>query len=257
MSSVELKTKEEIAILRKVNLIVYDVLNVLSEMVRPGITTGELDRKARELTDTAGAVPAFLNYPASTPGVFPFPGVICASVNDTIVHGIPGDDRLEEGDILSIDFGCFYRGFCGDAAVTVGVGGISKEAERLLDVTRQSLEDAISNCYADRRIGDISFAVQSLVESNGFGVVREFVGHGIGRKMHEPPHVPNFGRPGQGRVLRPGMVIAIEPMVTAGGFETKIMEDGWTAKTKDASLAAHFEHSVAITEGEPFVLSRP
>lgn len=257
MRSIELKNREEIAILRKANLIVYDVLNTLADMVRPGCTTAALDRKAAEMTERAGAAPTFLNYPSSHRDVQPFPGVICASLNDTIVHGIPDDRPLDEGDILSIDYGCLYQGFCGDSALTVAVGRIDSEAQRLMDVTAQSLEDAIRQCYAGRRIGDISHAVQTRVESNGFGVVREFVGHGIGRKMHEPPHVPNFGRGGQGRVLRPGLVLAIEPMVTASGFETKIMDDGWTAKTKDGSLAAHFEHSVAITDGEPIVLSRP
>ncbi len=238
-------------------MLVWEVHQALAEIVKPGVTTKQLDEKAHEICLAAGATPAFLGYPASSPNVAPFPGVICASVNEVIVHGIPDDVPLKEGDVLSIDFGCCVEGFFGDAAVTHAVGEITDSAARLLSATQESLERAIEQCFAGKRIGDISHAVQTCVEPQGFGVVREFVGHGIGRKMHEPPHVPNFGRPGQGRLLKPGMVIAIEPMVTEGGFETKILEDGWTAVTRDGSVAAHFEHSVAITDGEPLVLSRP
>ncbi|MCB0325633.1 MAG: type I methionyl aminopeptidase [Bdellovibrionales bacterium] len=255
--SIELKSTKEIERMRAAGLFVYEVHQVLAEMVQPGVTTRDLDRKAHELCRARGAIPAFLNYPSASSGVCPFPGVICASANEVIVHGIPDDRPLEEGDILSIDFGCCIDEFFGDAAVTHAVGTIDAAAQELLTVTEASLEDAIRQCYAGNRIGDISHAVQSRVERHGFGVVREFVGHGIGRRMHEPPHVPNFGRSGQGRLLKPGMVLAIEPMVTAGGFETKVVEDGWTAVTRDGSLAAHFEHTVAITDGEPYVLSRP
>lgn len=254
---IELKNKAEIEILRRANLVVYDVLHRLSELVRPGVTTKELDAKAKEWTLAAGAIPAFVNYPSSTPGVAPFPGVICSSVNEVIVHGIPDNRPLLDGDILSIDFGCFLDGFCGDSALTVAVGKISEEAQKLLDVTKQSLDDAIAQCYVGNRIGDISHAVQKRAEGAGFGVVRELVGHGIGRKMHEPPHVPNFGRPAQGRPLKAGLVLAIEPMITAGSFETKVAADGWAVLTKDVSLAAHFEHSVAITDKGPIVLSKP
>lgn len=254
---IQLKTKAEIDLMRRANMIVYEVHQALAEMVAPGATTADLDAKALEICRAKGAEPAFLGYRSASPDVQPFPGVICASINEVIVHGIPDSRPLEEGDILSIDFGCSCDGFFGDAALTYAIGRVSEAAERLLEVTAQSLEDAIVQCRSGKRIGDISHAVQHCVESDGFNVVREFVGHGIGRKMHEPPHVPNFGRPGQGRVLRPGMVLAIEPMVTAGSFETKILEDGWTAVTKDGSLAAHFEHTVAITENEPYVLSRP
>ncbi len=255
--SIQLKSKDEIELMRKANMIVFEVHQALREMVVPGVTTRDLDEKAKELCLKKGAKPAFLGYPASSPSVQDFPGVICASPNEVIVHGIRNDVPLKEGDIISIDFGCCIDGFFGDAAVTHGVGKIDKAAEELLKVTSDSLEDAIVQCRAGNRIGDISHAVQTRVESRGFGVVREFVGHGIGRNMHEPPHVPNFGKAGQGRVLKPGLVLAIEPMVTAGTFETRILEDGWTAVTRDGSLAAHFEHTVAITDGDPYVLSRP
>ncbi len=253
----ELKSKSEIDILREANLIVADVLSELEAMVEPGVTTNQLNQKAAELTKKHGAKSAFLGYPAPSPGVEAFPGLICASLNDAIVHGIPNDVPLKEGDILSVDYGCEHKGFFGDSARTIPVGDISDETQRLLDVTKASLEAAIEQCQAGNRIGDISNAVQTVVEKAGFGIVREFVGHGIGRNMHEPPHVPNFGRQGQGRVLKPGLVIAIEPMVTIGSFETKLLEDGWTAVTRDGSLAAHFEHSVAITADGPIVLSRP
>jgi len=255
--SITIKSKAELEIMRRANMLVHDVLSTLRSMIKPGVTTRELDRKASEMTEQAGARAAFLGYPSSAKGVQAFPGVICASLNEVIVHGIPNDEPLKEGDILSIDYGCQLEGFYGDSATTIPVGKVSSETEQLLEVTEGALEDAISQCYAGKRIGDIASAVQSRVESSGLGVVREFVGHGIGRALHEPPHVPNFGRPGQGRVLKPGMVLAIEPMVTMGSYETKLLADGWSAVTKDASLSAHFEHSVAITDGEPYVLSRP
>jgi len=255
--TIPLKTKDEISLMRSANLIVHEVLQALQEMVVPGVTTADLDRKARELTNKAGAVSAFLDYPSSSEGVIPFPGVICSSRNEEIVHGIPNDVPLKEGDIISIDYGCCYKGYFGDSAITVAVGKINAEATRLLEVTKQSLQDAIAQCRSGNRIGDISAAVQRCVEAAGFGVVREFVGHGIGRAMHEPPQVPNFGKPEMGRILKPGMVLAIEPMVTVGSFDVKVLDDGWTAVTRDGSLAAHFEHTVAITNSDPFVLSRP
>lgn len=255
--TIQLKTKAEIELMRRANMLVYEVLQALKEMVRPGVTTGELDFRAGELTRANNAQSAFLGYPASRSDVKPFPAYICASVNDAIVHGLPNDEPLKEGDIVSIDYGCVVDGFYGDSAITVPVGHISPRAMELLDVTNESLGLAIDQCQKGKRIGDISSAVQTRVEAAGFGVIREFVGHGIGRAMHEPPHVPNYGRPGQGRVLKPGLVIAIEPMVAAGSFETKLLEDGWTAVTSDGSLAAHFEHTVAITDTGPYVLSRP
>ena len=255
--SIQLKTPDEIELMRRANMVVYEVHQVLREMVTPGVSTYDLNQRALELCKEKGVEPAFLGYPASSPDAPPFPGVLCVSRNEEIVHGIPTKQPLVEGDILSIDFGCCLDGFYGDAAVTHPVGRISDSAQALLDATEQGLERAIAQCVPGNRIGDISYAVQSYVESEGFGVVREFVGHGIGRKMHEPPHVPNFGRKGQGRRLRTGMVLAIEPMVTEGSFETRILEDGWTAVTRDGSLAAHFEHTIAITEKGPYVLSRP
>ena len=255
--SIQLKSKSDIEKMRRANMLVWEVHQALAELLRPGTSTKELDEKAHEMCLAAGATPAFLGYPASSANVDPFPGVICASVNEVIVHGIPNPLPLKDGDVLSIDFGCCMDGFFGDAAVTHAIGSVSESAKQLLTATQESLEQAIQQCRAGKRIGDISHAVQTHVEPLGFGVVREFVGHGIGRKMHEPPHVPNFGRAAQGRLLRAGMVLAIEPMVTEGSFETKILEDGWTAVTRDGSLAAHFEHSVAITDGEPLVLSRP
>ena len=257
LSSIQLKSHDDIEKMRRANLIVYEVLQKLTEMVVPGVTTRDLDTKASELTKERGAASAFYGYGGHSSHIPPFPGVICASRNDAIVHGIPNDVPLEDGDIISIDYGCVLDGFYGDSATTVPVGKISTRAQELLTVTEASLEAAIAAVKPGNRIGDISWAVQSLCERHGFGIVREFVGHGIGRKMHEPPAVPNFGRAGQGRVLKPGMVIAIEPMVTVGSFETKLLDDGWTAVTKDGSLSAHFEHTVAITDHGHYVLSRP
>lgn len=254
---IELKSPDEIKLMREPNLLVHKVLGSIRERVVPGVTTRELDQLAREIAAEAEAECAFLGYPSNHSDVEAFPGAICASVNEAIVHGIPNDTPLSEGSILSVDFGCKINDFYGDSAVTIPVGKVSPETEKLLEITKNSLAAAISQCMPGNRIGDIGNAVQSMVEPAGFGVVREFVGHGIGRAMHEPPHVPNFGVPGQGRVLRPGMVLAIEPMVTAGSYQTKILEDGWTAVTKDGSLSAHFEHTVAITENGPIVLSLP
>lgn len=257
-SMIQLKSWDEIQVLRRANMLVYEVLQTLKEMSVDGVTTLDLDRRAHEMTLQKGAVPAFLGYKGSSAKVIPFPGVICASVNDEIVHGVPNSRPLKNGDILSVDYGCSMDGFFGDAAITFAIGGSCSEgAQLLIETTEQCLNDAIEQCRDGRRIGDISAAVQKKAESRKFGVVREFVGHGIGRAMHEPPSIPNFGKANQGRVLRVGMVIAIEPMITQGGFETKILDDGWTAVTKDGSLAAHFEHSVAITSDAPYVLSRP
>jgi methionyl aminopeptidase len=255
--SIELKSKIEIQKMRAVNLLVFEIHQALAEKVVVGVTTAELDSLASSLCAKAGAVPAFLNYPSNAKNIPAFPGVICASANEAIVHGIPNDTPLVEGDILSIDFGCELGGFFGDSAYTYAIGKVSEKAEKLLRVTAQSLELAIAKCCPGNRLGDISNAVQSYVEKDGFGVVREFVGHGIGRKMHEQPPIPNWGKPNQGRVLRPGMVLAIEPMITEGDFNVKILSDGWTAVTMDGSLSAHFEHTVAVTDSGPFVLSRP
>jgi methionyl aminopeptidase len=254
---IQLKNKSELDAMRRASMVVYEVHENLTPLVKPGVTTLELDEEVKKLCEKMNVVPAFLNYPCSQRGGIPFPGLICVSPNEVIVHGIPDNKPLKEGDILSIDFGCSINGFFGDSARTHAIGEISDSAKKLLKVTEDSLERAIEQCRVGNRIGDISYAVQHRVEREGFGIVREFVGHGIGSRMHEPPHVPNFGRPHQGRPLKAGMVLAIEPMVTVGAFDIKILSDGWTAVTSDGSLSAHFEHTVAITDKEPWVLSRP
>jgi methionyl aminopeptidase len=248
---IQLKNASQIAKLREANLIVADVLDQLEKAAAPGVTTWELnDVAARRLKQLKGES-AFLGYRG-------YPAVLCTSVNEVVVHGIPRKDVvLKDGDILSIDFGAFKDGWCGDSARTIPIGKtVPSGALALLEATKQSLDEAIAQCVPGRRLGDIGFAVQSYVEPRGFSVVRQFVGHGIGRAMHEAPHVPNYGDPGKGGRLSAGMVIAIEPMINAGTPEVVIEDDGWTAVTKDGSLSAHFEHSVAITENGPFVLSR-
>jgi methionyl aminopeptidase len=246
------KTKSEIAKLREANLIVSDVLDVLEDKARPGVSTAELNEIADTALRKGGAVSAFLGY--ADP---PYPAVLCTSINEVVVHGIPRRDQvLKDGDIVGIDFGAFKHGFCGDSARTVMIGKVSDEARRLVETTRRSLELAIEKCVAGNRLQDVGWAVQSYVEPLGYSVVRKFVGHGIGRAMHEDPQVPNYGEPHKGIKLKPGLVLAIEPMVNAGGSEVELLEDGWTAVTKDRSLSAHFEHSVAITDDAPLVLSR-
>lgn len=228
---------------------VAEILALLSEKVAPGVTTGELDELAEQECRQRKAKPAFKGY-----GGFPFS--ICASPNEKIVHGFPDKQPLREGDILSIDFGVIHDGFHGDAAVTLPVGRIDAEKARLLQVTEHSLQLAIAACRVGGWLGDVSHAVQSYVETQGFSVVREFVGHGIGQKLHEAPQVPNFGRPGQGPRLKEGMVLAIEPMINAGQPEVMILSDGWTAVTVDSRPSAHFEHTVAITSDGPEILTR-
>ena len=239
--------------MRAANVIVAEVLAELRAAVRPGVTTGELDRVAEDLTRKKGAVPAFKGY---TVAGRVFPASLCTSVNDEVVHGIPSGTRvLREGDIVGLDFGVVYRGYYGDAAITVGVGAVSTDAEELMRTTREALEAAIEAARPGGRLGDVSAAIQTHAESRHFSVVREFVGHGIGKRLHEDPQVPNFGRADRGVRLREGMVLAIEPMVNAGGPEVDLKQDGWTAVTSDGSLSAHFEHSVAIVEHGPYVLS--
>ena len=248
--SVQLKSPLEIAKLRDVNLIVADVLDRLEEAARPGITTWDLNEIAATRLRKLKAESAFLGYHG-------YPAVLCTSVNEVVVHGIPRRDLvLKDGDLLSIDFGAFKDGWCGDSARTIPIGKVTPEATSLMNATRESLERAITQCVPGNRLVDIGWAVQSHAESRGYSVVRQFVGHGIGRAMHEEPHVPNYGDAGKGRRLSAGLVVAIEPMINAGGSEVVVQEDGWTAVTKDGSLSAHFEHSVAITDDGPFVLSR-
>lgn len=246
-----LKSDREIQIMRESNQIVREILNELSRRLEEGITTRELDRLAEEGIRKHGASPAFLGYRG-------YPFTICASINEEVVHGFPSKRRLQEGDIISIDVGVLYQGYYGDAAVTLPVGRVSELARRLLQVTRESLDLAIDKVRVGNRISDISAVIQDRVESEGFSVVRDFVGHGIGRDLHEPPQIPNFRMEESSTQVkvRAGMVLAIEPMVNVGSWEVEILEDGWTAVTRDRSLSAHFEHSVAATEDGPLVLSR-
>jgi len=244
-----LKSAQEITYMRQAGKVVAETLYELGKRVKPGVTTGELNEFADEFIRKCGCVPAFLNYQG-------FPASICTSINNEVVHGIPGLRKLENGDIISIDVGAFYRGYCGDAAYTFPVGDISPEAERLIEVTKQSLYVGIEKAVSGNRIGDIGAAIQTFVEDNGYNVVRAFVGHGIGQKMHEDPQVPNFGTPGRGPRLEPGMTLAIEPMVNIGTYDVAIMPNNWTVVTKDGSLSAHFEHTVLVTGGKPEILTR-
>ena len=239
--------------MRRANVIVAEVLQELKRRVAPGVTTLDLDAVAEQMTLKKHAIPAFKGYNV---GGRIYPRCLCASINDEIVHGIPSNRALREGDIIGLDYGVIFEGFYGDSAVTVGVGKVSDEAQRLMDVTEQSLYKGIEQLRDGRRLGDLGAAVQRFAESAGFSVVRAFVGHGIGKRLHEEPPVPNYGEPERGLRLKEGMVLAIEPMVNAGGYEVEIKDDGWTAVTKDGSLAAHFEHSVAITKDGPFILSQ-
>jgi methionyl aminopeptidase len=246
-----LKTPEEVAIMAKASKVVAEALQVLRKEVRPGVSTDELDQLAEEAIRSHGAVPAFKGYRS-------YPKTLCASINDQVVHGIPSGRRLKDGDIIGLDLGAIVGGFYGDSAITVPVGSISREAKRLIEVTEQALMVGIEQAVVGSRLSDISHAVQVHVEKAGFSVVTDFVGHGIGRQLHEEPQVPNYGKPGQGPRLQAGMVLAIEPMVNAGKSAVRILEDRWTAVTQDASLSAHFEHTIAIqATGPARILSAP
>ncbi len=244
-----LKSPEEIAVMREANQIVAEVHEELKLRAVPGTTTRELDRIAERITRKRGAKCAFKGYRG-------YPNCLCTSLNEVIVHGIPSDRELRDGDILSLDFGVVYKGFCGDAAVTIPIGKTSERANRLMRTTEECLLKAIDKMYAGNRLADISAVIQEHAEKNGYSVVRDFVGHGIGRKLHEDPQVPNYGKAGTGLRLKRGMVLAVEPMVNEGDWGIRILKDGWTAVTKDGSLSAHFEHSIAITDNGPCVLSR-
>jgi methionyl aminopeptidase len=252
---ITLKTPQETAKMREAGRIVAEMLAACRAAVRPGVTTGELDRIAAEVLKRHGASSNFKGY--GVPVLPPFPGVICTSVNEQVVHGIPGKRRLKEGEILSIDAGAVVEGWHADAAVTVPVGEVSAQAAQLIAVTDEALRRAIDAAVVGKRLGDIGAAVQRLVEAQGFTVVRNYVGHGIGRAMHEEPQVPNYGAPERGLQIKEGLCIAIEPMVNVGGPETRTLPDQWTVVTADGSLSAHFEHTLWCTAGGPVVLTAP
>ncbi|MCK4993598.1 MAG: type I methionyl aminopeptidase [Candidatus Omnitrophica bacterium] len=243
------KTKSELAKIKKTSIIVAKTLKFLKTKIKPGITTHELDVQAEQFIRKSGGIPAFKGYRG-------YPASICASLNEEVVHGIPSGRVLRDGDIISVDVGVELGGFFGDAAITYPVGKISQEAKKLLDVTREALYKAINMAKKGNRLGDVSHAVQSYVEKEGFSVVRDFVGHGIGASLHEEPQIPNFGEPGQGLILEAGMVLAIEPMVNAGTSKVVVLDDDWTAITRDRKLSAHFEHTVCVTYSKAEIFTR-
>ncbi len=249
LEMIELKSPSQLQIMRRAGCVVAEVLEELRQAVRPGVTTLELDELARVAIVRLGARVAFKGYRG-------FPGNICTSVNEEVVHGVPSRRKLVRGDIVGLDAGAIVEGYYADAAITVPVDGISQEVERLLQVTEEALADGMAMATPGHRLSDISHAVQNRVEGRGYSVVREFVGHGIGTQLHEPPQIPNYGAPGYGPILKAGMVLAIEPMVNQGKPEIRILSDGWTAVSVDGSLSAHFEHTVAVTEGAPEVLTK-
>lgn len=245
---IELKSDGELTKMRTAGILLRKVFLEVERLVAPGITTAQLDAVARKMIEDAGARPAFLGYHG-------YPATLCTSVNEEVVHGIPSNRALNDGDVVSIDCGLVLDGFYADTATTYAVGSVTGEVQRLLDVTRESLNKAIEQMVVGNRIGTVSSAVQSHVEAEGFSVVRDYTGHGIGRAMHEPPQMPNFGEPDTGFRLRPGLVLAIEPMVNIGTFKTRTLSDGWTVVTADGKWSAHFEHTVAVTESGPLVLT--
>lgn len=244
------KSGQELVYMREAGRVVAGALAEVARAVKPGVTTAELDRIAEEYILSMGARPAFK-------GLYGFPATICASVNEQVVHGIPGLKKLANGDIISIDIGAEINGYFGDSAQTFAVGDVAPEVQKLIDVTREALARGIQMARAGSRLSDISHVVQSYVEENGFSVVRDYVGHGIGKKMHEEPQVPNFGRPGRGPRLKPGMTLAIEPMVNMGTYQVHTLTDNWTVVTGDGKPSAHFEHTIAITDDEPVILTMP
>lgn len=248
----EYKSEREVEIMREAGRIVGEVLDLLGDRIEPGVTTAELDRLAEEHIRERGATPAFKGYRM---GGNTFPASICASIDEVVVHGIPSSRRLVEGEIISIDVGTFKDGYHGDGARTYAVGGVDETKRKLMAVTKQALENGIDQARVGNHLGDISAAIQTTAEQNGFSVVRDMVGHGIGRRMHEDPQVHNFGTPGTGMILKAGLVLAIEPMINAGGYKISFKPDGWTTVTADGSPSAHFEHSVAITDDGPDILT--
>ena len=248
MSAISSKSPREIELMRQAGKITAAARSLAREMVTPGITTAQIDREVRRFIEKNGAKPTFLGYGG-------FPASVCLSVNEEVIHGIPGQRVIQEGDIVSVDVGATYKGFVGDCAGTYVAGEASDEAKRLIAVTRQSFFEGMKFARAGYRVGDISHAIQEYVERNGFSVIREYVGHGVGAEMHEAPEVPNYGEPGRGPRLLRGMTLAVEPMVAAGTWEVRVMKDGWTVKTRDGKLAAHYENSIAITDGDPEILT--
>ena len=242
------KTERELEIMRKACKITAAARALAGEMVRPGVTTGEIDKAVHDFIVSQGAKPSFLHYQG-------YPGSACISVNEVVIHGIPGKRVLKEGDIVSVDVGAYYQGFHGDCAATFACGNISPEAQRLIDVTKQSFFEGIRFARQGYRVSDISHAVQTYVEANGFSVVRAFVGHGVGEHLHEEPSVPNYGAPGKGPRLVKNMTLAVEPMVNMGTYEVRVLKDGWTTVTADGKLAAHYENSILITDGEAEILT--
>lgn len=249
-----LKKRDEIAKMRKAGQVVAHTLSLLEKLAKAGVGTSLLNARAEEQCKKVGAIPVFKNYPHSR-GLWAFPGVICASVNEEVVHGIPGPRVLQEGDIISIDFGVLLDGYAGDAAITIPIGDVNPVNLKLIEVTEKCLMLGIKEAVPGNKLGQVSYAIQTYAEKNGFSVVRDFVGHGIGRKMHEEPPVPNFGPPDRGPVLKEGMTLAIEPMINAGVYQVLTRPDGWTVVTKDGKCSAHFEHTVALGENGPEILT--
>jgi methionyl aminopeptidase len=249
--NIVLKSPAEIELMKQAGHINALALAEVRKNIRPGVTTAKLDKIAETLIRDHGATPAFLNYP----GPFPYPATLNTSINEEMVHGIPGKRELKDGDIFSVDCGTVYKGFVGDSAFTVGIGKISKAAQKLIDVTEEALRLGIEKMRAGNHIGDVSSVIQEWVEGNGYHVPREYSGHGVGRQMHEGPQMPNYGTAGTGLVLKPGITIALEPMVLVGTHRTKVLKDQWTVASADGSLTAHFEHTVAVTEGDPLILT--
>jgi methionyl aminopeptidase len=250
---VRIKTRREIELIRESCRIVADVLRIVATKIKPGVTTLELDRLAEEYIRSLGAIPAFKGYGSNKSNLFP--ATICASVDEVVVHGIPSKRKLQEGDMLSVDVGVKKDGYFGDGAATFAVGRISEEKQRLMDATRESLAKGIEAAVVGNKLHDISYAVQQYVEERGYSVVRDLVGHGVGLELHEEPAVPNFGKPGTGMKLQEGMTLAIEPMVNAGAWQVRFAADGWTVLTQDGRPSAHFEHTIAIVDGKPEILT--
>ncbi len=244
-----LKSKAEIELMAKAGAVTAAMLDKISEIIRPGMSSAELDRWCEEYIVAHGMKPAFKGYGG-------FPASVCISVNEEVIHGIPSGRKFKEGDIVSVDLGTIYEGFYSDAARTYPVGEVDEQSRRLIEVAEESFFEGLKFCRTGMRIGDISYAVQSCVESNGFSVIRDYTGHGLGRDLHEDPQVPNYGRAGRGPQLLPGMVIAVEPMIAAGSYDVRVLEDDWTVVTADGSRAAHYENTIVITDGEPELLTK-